>query len=519
MPFRPLTRWGRGLHDMPIRQKLMLIVMATTGVALFLAGTSIILADFVLFSGYAKNDLSGLSRIIADNTTASLSFEDPAAARETLAALRARPHVLAACVFRNNGALFAEYARAGARVAACPVPESSADIRFDKGTLSVSHPILLDGRRLGTLVLISDLGGVYERLELYGANVVMVFLLSTLIAFLLSSRLRSLIATPIIELVRVTTRVSTSRDYSIRAQKFSGDELGLLVDGFNEMLSGIQSRDKELREALLAREEALADAQKARASLEGTLDSVAQLNTELRKSNANLGRSNEDLERFAFIASHDLQEPLRMITIYSQLLIRRFGNAIDPQASAYVETIEGGTRRMRALLADLLAYAEIGSPVEDPAQPVDLNLVVQRVRENLAVAIAESGALISVARLPVIRGFESHFTPLFQNLIGNAIKYRSERQPQIHVVALRIDGNIQICVSDNGIGIDPEYHSKVFAAFKRLHGQKIPGTGIGLAICQRVVEKYGGRIWVESELGRGSKFLFTLPANLLAPEA
>lgn len=204
-----------------------------------------------------------------------------------------------------------------------------------------------------------------------------------------------------------------------------------------------------------------------------------------------------------------------MISIYSQLLVRRFADTIDSQAATFVENIEAGTRRMRELLADLLAYAEIGARSEDASQPVDLNFVVEKARGNLAFAIAENGATISVARLPLIRGFESHFTPLFQNLISNAIKYRSQEAPKIDITASRANGYIRICVADNGIGIAAEYHSKIFVPFKRLHGRQIPGTGIGLAICQRVVERYGGRIWVESEPGRGSNFMFTVPVALI----
>ncbi len=499
---------------MPIRQKLMFVIMATTAVALLSAGIGITVADSFLFRGYLKNDLSALAHIIADNTTAPLSFDDPAAATETLATLRARPHVQTACVFRETGKLFASYSRDGS-TALCPHSQVGRTISIQKGVLIVSRQIRLQGQPLGTLVLVYDLGEVYERIQLYGATVLSVLLLSTVVAFLLSARLRSLIATPIIELARVTTRVSSSRDYTIRAQKVSGDELGTLVDGFNEMLTGIQSRDRELRDALLARESALQAAQNARDSLETTLDNVAKLNADLRTSNESLARSNEDLERFAFIASHDLQEPLRMISIYSQLLVRHYAGAIDPKSASFVENIEAGAGRMRELLADLLAYAEIGSRFDEAAQMVDLNLVAQKARENLALVIAESGAIITVARLPVIRGFESHYTPLFQNLISNAIKYRSEHRPKIDITAGRVGDFIQICVADNGIGIDPDYHSKIFIAFKRLHGKRIPGTGIGLAICQRVVERYGGRIWVESELGKGANFIFTLPANLV----
>ncbi len=496
----------------------MLTVMATAAGAMILAGIGIIFADFVLFQGYLRNDLSALSHIIADNTTGALSFDDPTSANETLASLQVRVHVVTACVYQPDGALFAKYTRTGA-AAICPAPRSAEDIRFEDGALTVFRPIIHLGERVGTLVLVYDLGEIYERVQLYGATVAAVFVFAILAAFLLSSRLRSLIATPIVELAGVTARVSASRDYSVRAQRLSGDELGLLVDAFNEMLSSIQTRDRELRQALLAREQALSDARKAHDSLEATLESVAQLNAELRTSNESLARSNEDLERFAFIASHDLQEPLRMITVYSQLLVLRCSGVIDKQTSMFVENIENGTRRMRELLADLLAFAEIGARFDQPAQPVDLNRVVEQARENLSVAIAESGAAIEAARLPVILGFESHFVPLFQNLIGNAIKYRSDQPPRIDIATGHVEGYIQICVADNGMGIAPEYHSKIFVAFKRLHGQKIPGTGIGLAICQRVVERYGGRIWVESELGQGSNFIFTLPAGLIAAQA
>ena len=144
-------------------------------------------------------------------------------------------------------------------------------------------------------------------------------------------------------------------------------------------------------------------------------------------------------------------------------------------------------------------------------ESVDLSVVVENVRRNLKASIDESGAVVTSDRLPVLRAYRAHFEPLFQNLIGNAIKYRGAQSPRIHVSVQQVDGELRFTVSDNGIGIDPEYHQQIFEVFRRLHGKKIPGTGVGLAICQRVVERYGGRIWVESKSGEGSTFLFTLP--------
>ncbi len=231
----------------------------------------------------------------------------------------------------------------------------------------------------------------------------------------------------------------------------------------------------------------------------------------LARSIQELARSNEDLERFAFVASHDLQEPLRMISTYAQLLTRQIPGDPDSTVTILTRHLLDGVTRMRELLSDLLAYAEIGARRDPRMEAVDLNAVVNDVKENLHAAIEESGAVIECAGLPTVRADAAHFIPLFQNLIGNAIKYRGECPPWIRISTEERDGDLCFAVSDNGIGIDPQYQQKIFDVFERLHGREIPGTGMGLAICQRVVERYGGRVWVESEIGRGSTFYFTLP--------
>jgi signal transduction histidine kinase len=164
----------------------------------------------------------------------------------------------------------------------------------------------------------------------------------------------------------------------------------------------------------------------------------------------------------------------------------------------------------------LTPYTEIGSEPDEPVESVDLNLVLVKVIENLQASIESSGAAITSDPLPALAGHEGHFIPLFQNLVGNAIKYRSDLPPRIHISVQQADGQYRFTVSDNGIGIDLEYHERIFEVFRRLHGRKIPGTGIGLSICQRVVERYGGRIWVESSAGHGSTFIFTVPRTDLA---
>jgi PAS domain S-box-containing protein len=237
-----------------------------------------------------------------------------------------------------------------------------------------------------------------------------------------------------------------------------------------------------------------------------------ELTEEAERLNVELQRANEDLKHFAFAASHDLQEPLRMIVIYSQLLVNGYLDRLDGEAAVCVDFITKGAKHMRDLLADLLSYTEAGADRQED-ECIDLNMIIEKVKLHLAQAIEESGAIVTSGDLPSVRGQDARFVQVFQNLIGNGIKYRAESPPRIRVSAEQRDGEWCFLVADNGIGIEPEYHQMIFGVFKRLHGKAIPGTGIGLAICQRVVERYGGRIWVESQLGHGTTFYFTLPMS------
>ena len=238
-----------------------------------------------------------------------------------------------------------------------------------------------------------------------------------------------------------------------------------------------------------------------------------ELTEEAERLNEELQRANDDLKQFAFAASHDLQEPLRMITSYSQLLIKGYRGQLDGEPAVCVEFINKGAKHMRDLLADLLSYTEAGENQEEADEAIDLNVVFETVTENLETAIEESSAVVTCGDLPTVRGHDARFVQLFQNLIGNAIKYRREEPLRITVSAEQRNDEWCFAVSDNGIGIDAEYYQTIFGVFKRLHGNTVPGTGIGLAICQRVVTRYGGQIWVESLVGRGTTFYFTIPMS------
>lgn len=232
---------------------------------------------------------------------------------------------------------------------------------------------------------------------------------------------------------------------------------------------------------------------------------------ELAARAAALERSNEELEHFAYVASHDLQEPLRTVASYTQLLQRRFGKD-DAQAREFAQFITDGVHRMQSLITDLLAYSRVGRSSQ-PFAPGDLSATLAAALSNLSRAIADSGATITHDPLPTVLGDHSQLTQVFQNLVSNAIKFRGAAPLQVHVSAARGDDHWVIAVRDNGIGIEREYFDKMFVLFQRLHGRdRYPGTGLGLAICKKIVAHHGGRIWVESEgPGRGTTFRFTLP--------
>jgi PAS domain S-box-containing protein len=224
-------------------------------------------------------------------------------------------------------------------------------------------------------------------------------------------------------------------------------------------------------------------------------------------------RVNRQLEEFAYIASHDLQEPLRMVNIYTQLLMRRFGDQL-PEAQQYADMIGQGAMRMEALIRDLLMYSRAVQRDELPVGTANLS---EALTEALAVAegsIKESNARLSVSPLPLVKGDVAQLSHVFQNLISNAIKYsQSNVPPEISISCIEVEGRWVVAVRDNGIGFEPEHAERIFGLFKRLHKDEYPGTGVGLAICQRIVERYGGHMWAESKLGEGSTFYFSLPAG------
>jgi two-component system, chemotaxis family, CheB/CheR fusion protein len=240
---------------------------------------------------------------------------------------------------------------------------------------------------------------------------------------------------------------------------------------------------------------------------------LQQLNDSLEKRASELAESNAELERFAYVASHDLQEPLRMVTSFLQLIEKRYKEKLDKKAHEYIHFAVDGAERMKRLILDLLEYSRVNSSQHE-VEAVDLNAIMKEVSLTYNSILKETGGKIKIHKeqLPVVNGSKTQILQLFQNIVGNAIKYRSDQAPRINITYNNDDPFYQFAISDNGIGIDPRFFHKIFIIFQRLHNrEQYSGTGIGLAICKKIVDKHGGKIWLESEPGKGSTFYFTLP--------
>ncbi len=312
-------------------------------------------------------------------------------------------------------------------------------------------------------------------------------------AGVLATLLARRVSRPVRRMRRAAARIEHG-EQGMRLPVTSSDELGQLAESFNRMAAALAERERQLRDYGTELERR-----------------VAEKTAQLAERAAELARSNQELERFAYVASHDLQEPLRMVASYTQLLGRRYKGRLDADADDFIAFAVDGASRMQDLINDLLTYSRVGTRAK-PFEPTDCEAAVDRALANLRAAGEECGAVVTRDPLPAVSADASQLVQLFQNLIGNAFKFRTDAAPRVHIGARDDAAAWTFSVRDNGIGIDPRYHDQLFAMFKRLHTRKeYPGTGIGLAICKKIVERHGGRIWVESQPGRGSTFCFTLP--------
>ena len=379
--------------------------------------------------------------------------------------------------------------------------------RHDGAPVLISlYPVIVKDTIVGLIHLELSFEKSNDRIRRYTLFVLFLNASGLLVAFLIVRFLSRRIVINRLEALTDMSSEIGKGNLQRRLDIRSNDELGILASAFNDMAGELGERKRQLDEEknkVLDKVEELEEQITRRETAEEALKRTV---TDLRRSNA-------ELEQFAYVASHDLQEPLRMVSSYMQLLSRRYAGKLDSDADDFIGFAVDGARRMQVLIQDLLVYSRVGTRGK-PFEPTNCEDVLEQVLSNMEVAINESGAVVTHDPLPTVAADASQLAQIFQNLIGNAIKFQGEETPRVHVSAERKAGEWLFSVADNGIGIDPKFFERIFVIFQRLHGRgEYSGTGIGLAISRKIVERHGGRMWVESEPGKGSTFYFTIPAK------
>jgi signal transduction histidine kinase len=473
--------------NIPIRKKLLRIIFLINVIELFVPCIAFFSYEYYAFRKTTIEKVSTIGQIVSANSTASLAFDNSEDAGEILAALKAEPHIVTARIYDLKGNLFCKYSRHEVTDNSEIRPEGRG-YRFRKSYLEGFEPILQNGRQLGTLYLKSDLGAMYERLRLYAIIVTAVFILSFMLAYFPVQLLTKSITVPILTLAGTAEIISTKQDYSVRASKMGNDELGSLTDAFNQMLDQIQRQDIALREF----NETLEQKVKDRTT---QLESV-----------------NKELESFSYSVSHDLRAPLRAIIGYTAILEEEYAGNLDDEGKRISSVIKKNTLKMGQLIDELLSFSRM-SRQDITKDKIDMSEMVSEVRESLASQYDFTRIQWALQPLPTARANANMIRQVWMNLITNAIKYSSKKdKAHIEIGSFSRDGNTAFFVRDDGVGFNQKYQDKLFKIFQRLHSiEDFEGTGVGLALVEKIVTKHGGSVWAEGELNKGASFYFSLP--------
>lgn len=463
------------LKQLSIRWKLTFVITAVATAVLLLSGLLFYTYDAWSYTAALKKRLETLAQIIGSNSTSALRFGSREDALEVLGSLSSDPSILSAYLFDLQGGVLAEYVRSDQNLAVPLPPTAAGEFVQDETTAEISQPVVGDGQKLGTIVIRSDLLEKEQRnrfLLLGGAGALV---LLTLTAVGLAAVMQHYFTDPIYALLRLMRRVGDEQDYGLRAPPYPS-EFGALAAGFNSMLAEVESRNEELE----------------------------RYNTELRATN-------RELDNFAHVVSHDLKSPLVTIEGFVTMLDKHIKSGSEEKIRDSVERIQRASKQMGALIDDLLKLSRVGRR-QIEFQEVDLEQVVQDVEFALSAQISAAKAELSVeGGYPRLVAHRTLVTQIIENLVSNAVKYGCPREGcRITVGFEEPPHQVLIYVRDEGPGIAAEHHKRIFALFHRLDASK-SGTGLGLAIVAKAVRVLGGRVWVESEVGKGATFQVTLP--------
>jgi len=479
-------------RNVPIQRKLMVLMLGTSMLVLGLTCTAFLAYDVYTFRQSSVRQLSTLGDVIAANSTAVLAFANADDATEVLGALKAERHIVAAALYDKRGRLFAHYP-ASLPDAALPATPQGDGYRFAEGYLVGFTPVVqvAGSQRLGTLYLKSDMEAMYARLRLYGSIAGLIAVVLSLLAYMLSRRLQRQISRPILALAETAKAVSNQRDYSVRASEQGDDELGLLTEAFNHMLEQIQQQNLALQQA------------------------NDELEARVHDRTAELAAANNELEAFASSVSHDLRTPLRAINGLAEILLKSPPGELTAEAKRCITLIHRGSGEMDQLIDSIMAFSRINheAPVR---QEIDLEALSREVFRDLGGGKPDPRVKFRVQPLGKVRGDPTLLRQVLVNLLSNALKFTRRSNPAIIEVGLMdaagANGPVYF-VRDNGVGFGMEQADRLFVMFQRLyHAEEFEGTGVGLAMVRRIIERHGGEVWAESEPGAGATFFFTLPA-------
>lgn len=470
------------------------MIVLSSAAALLLTAVSFIFYEVLSFKQSLLRHTSTIAQVVADNSAAAVAFQRDDEAAQMLAALHAEPDIVEAVIYDQHNKPFARYQPPKTTSALSSTPPFTSGHVFERGSMIFAQPVTLHGDVLGTLVLRCTAAALYRRLALYTCIVIAVMGCALLIAYFISRSMQRSIADPILALATTAKTVSTRNDYTLRAQRFSSDEVGQLTESFNQMLQQIQENREQLRAA--------------HAQIQQHANHLERM---VAERTAKLQETIGELEAFSYSVSHDMRAPLRAMNRYAEVLLTDAGEKLDPCEQQYLERIVASATRLDALIQDALTYSRVCQS-ELELRPVELATLINGIREQYPALHPDKADVDCKTPLLPVCGHDASVAQCLSNLMANAVKFVEPGvRPKVTIWTEPVDSKVRICVRDNGIGIAAQDQQRIFEMFARIHSEKrYEGTGIGLAIVRKAAERMGGTTGVESQTGKGSTFWIQL---------
>jgi two-component system, sensor histidine kinase and response regulator len=510
------------LKNQAIRRKLTIVTLSAIVLALTLACAGFTIYERASFRRATVGELTTLADVVGANLAASLTFGDKKTAQELLDALRAENHVLAASLYDHKGEMFAAYRRADLSVNYRVPGRQEAGVRFNDQSISLARPISLNGEEIGSIVILSDLSALQAKLQEYAKMSGLVLLVSILLTYLASARLLRMVSDPIVELAEVAGQVSTKQDYSLRAIARSSDETGQLVNSFNLMLEGIQQRDQALQKS---KDELELRVLERTTALRQEVWQRTQAEEEMRRAKDAAEVASRAKSEFLANMSHEIHTPLNGVIGMTELAL---DTELTREQREYLETVDSSANSLLTVINDILDFSKIEAG-KVAVETIDFNLreCMEETVKALALQADSKGIELlcdMASDVPEwVSGDPVRLRQIVLNLAGNAIKFTQHGEVAVRVNPNGVTGDsqtLQITVADTGIGIPPEKQQSIFDPFAQADTsttRNYGGTGLGLTISARLISMMGGKIWLESEVGRGSQFHFTVRVGVVGP--